>query len=369
MDGMPPTKAMPLAKAAAQKALEIDSGLAEAYVSMALVKLSYDWDLPGAAQEFSRAMALNPVGATAHQWYSHYFMAAGDLGKATEEMQTALRLEPLSPAINLGIGWCFYYSREYDKAIEQYRAVLQMDSNYPTAHQTLGMAYQQKGMYAEAIDQFKMAVSLSGNGPAAVAGLASAYGAAGRAGEARQELARLEAMSRQRYVPALYMASVHEALGDKAASFRWGWKALGERSDYFVYLKVEPRAGKLRDHRRRTSQSVPGHRYPPGARLALRRSYGSVCSTTQRAIWVRELKPSLVIVKWKRVPSHTIGSPLLSSSATKLWTAKACGMLETERSQPILVCAVASGFSTLRLGMAKGVSTAPMPSSNGASCF
>jgi hypothetical protein len=44
------------------------------------------------------------------------------------------------------------------------------------------------------------------------------------------------------------MASVHEALGDKAASFSWGWKALGERSDYFVYLKVEPRAGKLRNH-------------------------------------------------------------------------------------------------------------------------
>ena len=113
-DGMPPNQAMPLAKAAAQKALELDPGAAEAHVSLAYVKLSYDWDLRGAGQEFARAMALAPASATAHHWYSHYFMAAGNLAQATEHMQAALRLEPLSPSINIGIGWCFYYSQQYD---------------------------------------------------------------------------------------------------------------------------------------------------------------------------------------------------------------------------------------------------------------
>ena len=245
IDGMPPNQSMPLAKAAAQKAIEINPDLAEAHVSLAYVKFSYDWDLPGAAEEFTRAMTLNSGWATAHHWRSHYFLAAGDLGRATEEMQAAQRLEPLSPIINVGVGWCLYYGRQYDKAIEQYRAVLEMDPNFALAHQTIGMAYDQKGMYTEAIEHFKLAASLSGNTPSAVAALASVYGAAGRTREARLELARLQEMSRTRYVPAFYMASIHQALGEMPASFEWFWKALGERSDYFLYLRLEPRAGKL----------------------------------------------------------------------------------------------------------------------------
>ena len=243
--GMPPNTAMPLAKAAAVKALELDPMLPEGHASLAYVKLSYDWDLRGAREEFARALALNPASATARHWYSHYFMAAGDLGEATEEMQAALRLEPLSPSINAGIGWCHYYAQQYDKAIERYGALVEVDPSFPLAHQLLGMAYQQKGMYSEAIQEFKRAVSLSGNGPAAVAGLASSYAAAGRAGDARQELSRLEEISRHKYVPAFLFASIYHSLGDTRKMFEWGWKAVGERTDYLMYLRLEPRASKL----------------------------------------------------------------------------------------------------------------------------
>ena len=243
--GMPPNTAMPLAKSAAQKAIELDPDLADGHVSLALVKLSYDWDLAGAAREFSRALELNPNSATARHWYSHYFMAAGDLGRATEQMREALRLEPLSPSINIGVGWCLYYSRHYDQAIEQFRSVVEIDPSLPLAHQTLGMAYQQKGQFDQAIEEYKRAAAFSSNSPASVAALASAYAAAGKPTEARQELARLEDMSRTRYVPAFYLASVHYAMGDLAKTFEWGWKAIGERCDYLIYLRVEPRVGRL----------------------------------------------------------------------------------------------------------------------------
>jgi hypothetical protein len=88
-------------------------------------------------------------------------------------------------------------------------------------------------------------VSLSGNGPAAVAGLASAYAAAGRAGDARQELSRLEEISHHKYVPALLFASIYQSLGDTGKMFDWGWKAVGERTDYLMYLRLEPQASKL----------------------------------------------------------------------------------------------------------------------------
>jgi DNA-binding winged helix-turn-helix (wHTH) protein/TolB-like protein/Tfp pilus assembly protein PilF len=244
-DGMPPTKAMPLAKSAALKALELDPDLAEGHTSLAYVKLSYDWDLPGADREFTRALELSPNSATAKHWYSHYFMAAGNLGKATQEMREALQLEPLSPSINIGIGWCLYYSRQYDQAIEQFRSVTESDPSLPLAHQTLGMAYQQKGLFEQAIEEYKRAAAFSNNSPASVASLASAYASAGKPVESRQELERLEEMSRTRYVPAFYFATVHYAMGDLGKTFESGWKAIGERCDYLLYLRVEPRVGKL----------------------------------------------------------------------------------------------------------------------------
>jgi TolB-like protein/DNA-binding winged helix-turn-helix (wHTH) protein/Tfp pilus assembly protein PilF len=244
-DGMPPNEAMPRARSAALKAIELDPNLADGHISLAYVKLSYDWDLRAAAREFSRALELNPNSATARHWYSHYFMAAGDLGKATEQMRQALQLEPLSPSINIGIGWCLYYSRQYDSAIEQFRSVTEINPSLPLAHQTLGMAYQQKGLFAQAIEEYKRAAELSNNSPASVAALASAYATTGKHAESRQELALLEEMSRRRYVPALYFATIHYAMGDLAKTFEGGWKAVGERCDYLMYLQVEPRAGKL----------------------------------------------------------------------------------------------------------------------------
>ncbi len=244
-DGMPPRKAMPLAKAAALKALELDPDLPEGHISLAYVLLSYDWDLSGAQREFRRALDLNPSSATARHWFSHYYMAAGDLPQAIEQMRLALQLEPLSPSINIGAGWCLYYSKQYDQAIEQFRSVTESDPSLPLAHQTLGMAYQQKGMLAEAIEEYKRAAACSGNSPASVASLASAYAAARKPAESRQELASLQEMSHSRYVPAFYFASVYLANGDLTKTFQYGWQAIGERCDYLLYLRVEPRAGSL----------------------------------------------------------------------------------------------------------------------------
>jgi len=244
-DGMAPNEAMPLAKSNAKKAIELEPDLADGHISLAYVMLSYDWDFRGAAREFSRALELNPNSATARHWYSHYFMAEGDLNKATEQMRKALELEPLSPSINIGIGWCLYYSKKYDQAIEQFRSVVETDPSLPLAHQTLGMAYQQKGLFDQAIEEYKRAAAFSSNSPASIAALASVYAAMGKLAESRQELARLEEMSHTRYVPAFYFAEIHNAMGDLSKTFEWGWKAIGEHCDYLIYLRVEPRAGAL----------------------------------------------------------------------------------------------------------------------------
>ena len=93
---LPPSVAMPKARKAAERALEIDEELAEAHVSLGHVKLFFDWDLKAAEGEFKRAIDLNPNYATAHQWYGDCLMLQNRRDEALAEKRRALELDPLS---------------------------------------------------------------------------------------------------------------------------------------------------------------------------------------------------------------------------------------------------------------------------------
>lgn len=239
-DGMRPNEAMPIAKANALKALQLDATLAEAHASLANILMSWEWNMPEAEKEFRRSIELNPRYATAHQWYSHLLLATGRLDEAQREMKQALEIEPLSLVINVGAGWCQYFARHYDEAIEIYKNTLKMDPNFPLAHQTLGMAYAQKQMYQESLVEFRQAADFSGGSAASIAGLANAYALAGRAAEAKQQVERLEALARKSYVPSVLMANAYRSLGDDRRVYHFLGLAIAERSDYLIYVRSDP---------------------------------------------------------------------------------------------------------------------------------
>jgi tetratricopeptide (TPR) repeat protein len=246
----PPRDLFPQAAELARKALELDSSLAEAHTSLAFVKLCYDWDAPGADREFQLAIKSNPGYATARHWHSHNLLAMGRLDDALAEMTRALELDPLSLPIGAGVGWCHYYARAYDKAIEQYRKTIEMDKSYVLLHSTLGLAYDVKGSRREAISEFTTAVNLAPANAPVRAGLGHAYAVAGRTREAREQLDRLKAQSAKEYVPPVLFAFLYTGLGDKETAFEWLRKACEERSDYMMYLKVDPAFDQLRSDAR-----------------------------------------------------------------------------------------------------------------------
>ena len=127
------------------------------------------------------------------------------------------------------------------------RKTLEFDPNFFLPHFHLGRAYLEKGMYPEAVAEFERARTLSGGYPAMIAGLGYAQARAGHAAEARRVLAELQQIAQHRYVPALYFAGVYVGLRDNREALAWLNKAYQERSDYLVYLKVEPMADSLRD--------------------------------------------------------------------------------------------------------------------------
>jgi TolB-like protein/DNA-binding winged helix-turn-helix (wHTH) protein/Tfp pilus assembly protein PilF len=245
-DALRPREAMPRAKEAAKKALELDDTLAQAHATLAYVSTFYEWDWPAAEREFRRALELKPDYATARQWYAEYLAARGQMDEALTEVQRARDADPLELITHTAVAEVFYLSRQYDKVIEQCRKTLEFEPSFFLAHFHLGRAYLEKGMYKEAIAEFERAKTLSGDSAAMVMALGYAHARAGNVPEARRALVELQQLARSRYVPALYFAAVHTGLGDTAQALTWLNRAYQEHTDYLVYLKVEPMADPLR---------------------------------------------------------------------------------------------------------------------------
>jgi eukaryotic-like serine/threonine-protein kinase len=252
----PPHEAMPKAKAAAQKALELDDQLAEAHASLAFVNLHYDWDWRRAEAGCKRAIESNPNYVVAHHWYSHQLMATGRIEESLAESEKCLELDPLDQIINTHLAWHYHSSRQYDQAIEQCDRTFEIAPGSFWLSYFLALAQEQKGLYDDAISNFQGAATLSGNVTFAAAALGHAYGVAGRKSEARSVLNELIRQSEQRFVPSYDIAIVHTGLGEKDQAFEWLQKAYEERTGWMAYLKVEPRLDSLRDDQRFTDLLV-----------------------------------------------------------------------------------------------------------------
>src|SRR5208337_1297602 len=84
-----PSEMMVKAKVAALKALSIDDSIAEAHLSLAMVKFRFDWDWEGAEREFQRAIELDPGYSAAHYWYSAYLAVLARFDDAFVEAKMA----------------------------------------------------------------------------------------------------------------------------------------------------------------------------------------------------------------------------------------------------------------------------------------
>jgi TolB-like protein/Flp pilus assembly protein TadD len=245
-DAIPPRDAMPRARAAALRALEIDDSMAEAHASLGYVRLSYEWDWHGAEEAFRRSLACNSAYSAAHHWYGHCLFALGRLDDAAARMDQALVLDPLSIPNNLGVGWSLYYRRQFDDAIAQYRRTLEMAPGLPMVLYELGLACQNAGRHDEGRALFEQAHALSRGEAAAVMLLGQLDGMQGKRAEADRHLATLEEMSRRQYVPALYKAFICTGAGEVDQAFAWFEQAFEERCNYLIYLAVEPTLDRLR---------------------------------------------------------------------------------------------------------------------------
>ena len=241
---IPPREGWPKARDAAQRAVELDGGLAGGRLALAHFRM-HMWEWKDSDLEFKKAIALNPSSAPAHRLYAAFLVSLGKHREALDEIAQAHRLDPLSMTNNAEVVRTLYYGRQYEQAVEEARKAEQLDNEFPRTHFWLGRVYEQMGKYSDAIAEAER-VGPSPDSILSLTEMAYAYAKAGKSAEARALLRKLEARAKRAYVPAYDLAVVHLALGQNEAALQWLQKAYDEHDWAMVVLAVEPRLDPLR---------------------------------------------------------------------------------------------------------------------------
>lgn len=240
---LPATEMMPKARAAAERALEFDANLAEAYLALALVKAHYDWENQAAFRLFERALELNPNSSTTYQQYGLVLMLEGRTREALAKMQRAQALDPLSSSVAITAILPYYQAppseRRFDLALAEVRKILALDPNFLQAHFLLGILLAEKGEYPEALAAFQQATQLE-NDWTGKSYLGYVYGKMGQPAKAQQILRQLAATPPEQHVTALSYAQVYAGLGDKAQTLHWLEQAYANREQNLRLTKVDP---------------------------------------------------------------------------------------------------------------------------------
>ena len=234
----PATEVMPKAKAAAEKALQLDRGLAEAHCSLASIKIQYDFDWAGAEAEFRRAIEINPNYAAAHDQYGFALAVRGKVDQSKAESRRATELDPLSAIIWADAGLAPASEGNFESSKEFERKALYLDPNFFLPQALIGWIDLEAGKSSEAIPELERALPM-GAPPFVEAWLGYAYAKSGRREKAEAILTKLHSLSSQQFVSAYCMAVIHIALDQKGPALADLEKAYQTRSQWLGLLKVE----------------------------------------------------------------------------------------------------------------------------------
>lgn len=247
---LPPKVAWLKARAAAERAIQLDETLSEAHVSLAGV-LTHEWSWSAGEQEVQRAIALNPNNALAHQRYGYVLSFRGQFAAAIREMRRALELDPFGPNKQNSLASTLARAGRYDEALQAYRDVPDPDFNSELRHRRIATIYEQKGMTSEAMAEWLMALRLGGKEEVA-ASVDSAYRKSGYAvarraylwGDLRQAVRR--AQNDYPRPPSFGIAADYALLGERDKAFEWLERSFRQREGLLMFLTVSPYLAALR---------------------------------------------------------------------------------------------------------------------------
>jgi len=222
------------AKAAAERALQLNENLAEAHTSLAMVLYKFDWDWKTAEIHFRRAIELNPSYPTAHHWYGENLGIAGHFDEALNELKQAELLDPFSLAVKIDTAATLYRAGRYDEALEKAKKVLEIDSDYIQAYRILRHIY------------IKQNQRLLKTPPATIAELQNIFQSKGWKSYWQKRLELLPSAPQPLYI--IELAEVYLLLGENEKAIAVLEKQLQTRELTAAFLRIEPIFEPLRSN-------------------------------------------------------------------------------------------------------------------------
>jgi eukaryotic-like serine/threonine-protein kinase len=237
---MPALEAMPQARAAATRAIELDDSLGDAHFARALIAFLYDWDWKLAREEFERAMSAAPVPALTQHWYALFLSASGHPDEAIQVARRAQALDPLSLTVQVTVGRAFYYARRFEEAIVTLRLHLEQSPASLQGYVALYRALRAEGSLEEALRELERGMGVIGRAPILLADSGFVHGRLGHHDQAIGLLDELGQLARRRYVPPSYQGEVLLGLGDLDQGFAHWNVAAEQRSGWLPFFPSEP---------------------------------------------------------------------------------------------------------------------------------
>jgi TolB-like protein/class 3 adenylate cyclase/Tfp pilus assembly protein PilF len=254
--GAPANQVGPLARAAAERAIQLDNSLAEAHASMGMV-YQQGWQWSEAERELKRSIELNPRYASAYHWYSILLEVMGKPREALQIMMRAQELDPVSPIISLNVARLYFMAGQLDSAFTESQKLIQLNPEFDGGYNILALVYQTKGEYKNAISILHKAAELTnreGNHTLMILGYI--YGMAGARSDALAVAGELEKKYINQQAKAVFVAAVYLGLGEKQKAVEWLEKDYRERNGlmpilisgfpFFNSLSTDPRYKNLR---------------------------------------------------------------------------------------------------------------------------
>ena len=241
-----PAESFPRARAAAEKALERDDTIAEAYSSLAYTMHYYYWNWNDAEQNYKRSIELKSNYATVHHFYGNFLISMGRFKEAIAAFKRAEEIDPLSMIAGAATGWAYNFAQQYDNAIKQLKKTIDLDDTFALAYLFLGVSYKRTSRYEEAIAEVNRAVELSERSVISLAELAHLYAVSGMKNDAKKIINELDERAPRNYVSPYYRSVIHAGLGETDRAIEWLQEAVDERSHWVTFLNVDPDLDPLR---------------------------------------------------------------------------------------------------------------------------
>ncbi len=232
---------------AAQQAVSIDPGVAEAHLALMRIMIEYEWDWAAAERHYRRTVKINPSHWRAYYQHAWFKTIWQNFDQALAELERAQALQPDNTFLRVARVKILYLAGRFDEAVALGRELLDLDPQPPDIQRALGRALLARGDTREAVEILRQGVELSNGMPLPLSALAHALAVTGETSEARAILAELEKVLVARQDR---LALVHVGLGEFDQALECLEHARNLRAPGIVQVGVDPRFRPLaRDSR------------------------------------------------------------------------------------------------------------------------